>query len=55
MLYALFELNGIEEAHFIKLAPEIEEIGKMLYVWKRRAEKESSSANSIRPSKIRPI
>jgi hypothetical protein len=41
MLYALFELKGIEEAQFIRLAPEIEEVGRMLYGWKRRAEKES--------------
>jgi hypothetical protein len=55
MLYALFELNGIEEAHFIRLAPEIEEVGKMLYGWKRRAEKESGSANGVRSPKIRPV
>ena len=34
MLYVLFELKGIEEKHFIELAQKIEEIGRILYVWK---------------------
>jgi hypothetical protein len=43
MLYALFELKGIEEVQFTRLAPDIEEIGRMLYGWKRRTEKENDT------------
>lgn len=39
MLYVLFELKGIEEKHFIELAPKIEEIGKILYGWKNQPVK----------------
>lgn len=39
MLYALLELNGIENKHFIRIAPIAEEVGKMLYGWKNQTEK----------------
>jgi len=39
MLYALLELNGIENKHFIRIAPIVEEVGKMLYGWKNQIEK----------------
>ena len=39
MLYVLLELQGIEEKHFVRIAPLVEEIGKMLYGWKIKAEK----------------
>lgn len=40
LLYALLELQGIEEKYFIRIAPKIEEVGKMLYGWKNQAEKQ---------------
>ena len=39
MLYVLLELQGIEEKHFVRIAPLIEEVGKMLYGWKNQSEK----------------
>jgi hypothetical protein len=36
MLYALFELKGIEEKYFFSLAQKLEEIGKLLYGWKNK-------------------
>ncbi len=38
MLYALFELKGIDTKKFITLSEKAEEIGRMLYGWKRSAE-----------------
>lgn len=39
MLYALHKLNGIDEKKFLSLSLKAEEIGKMLYGWKRQTEK----------------
>ena len=39
MLYALLELEGIEEKYFVRIAPIVEEAGKMLYGWKNQAQK----------------
>lgn len=39
MLYALYELNGIDEKKFFSLSLKAEEIGRMLYGWKRQTEK----------------
>ena len=38
MLYALYELKGIDEKKLITLSEKAEEIGRMLYGWKRGAE-----------------
>ena len=35
-LYALLELDGIKENHFIELADKLEEVGRMLYGWKNK-------------------
>lgn len=43
MLYALLEVNGIENKHFIRIAPLAEEIGRMLYGWKNQAEKQKTA------------
>lgn len=37
MLYTLLELQGLEEIHFIELAGNMEEVGRMLYGWKNQA------------------
>ena len=37
MLFVLLELKGIEEKHFAELAPQIEEVGRMLYGWRNRS------------------
>ena len=47
MLYALLELNGIENKHFIRIAPIVEEIGKMLYGWKNQTEKPKENRQSF--------
>jgi hypothetical protein len=41
MLYALYELKGIDEAKLISLSEKAEEIGRMLYGWKRSEEKKN--------------
>jgi hypothetical protein len=46
MLYALFELKGIEEKHFVELAQKIEEIGKILYGWKNQPVKSKNVQSS---------
>ncbi len=38
MLYALFNLKGIDEKKFISLSEKTEEIGRMLYGWKCKME-----------------
>lgn len=38
MLYALYELKGIDEKKLIALSEKADEIGRMLYGWKRSAE-----------------
>jgi hypothetical protein len=38
MLYALYELKGIDEKKLILLSEKAEEIGRMLYGWKRGTE-----------------
>ena len=40
-LYALWELEGIQESHFLELAPRLEEIGRMLYGWLQKMISES--------------
>lgn len=42
MLYVLLELKGIEEQYFIALAPQVEEIGRMLYGWRNQAAKQAA-------------
>lgn len=41
MLYALRELNGIDEKKFISLSAKAAEIGRMLYGWKMNTEKKT--------------
>ena len=41
MLYVLWELKGIEEKQFTDLSIRLEEIGRMLYGWRQRTEKET--------------
>ena len=36
MLYALWELKGIEENDFLELSSRFEEIGRMLYGWRQK-------------------
>jgi hypothetical protein len=43
LLYALYELQGIEAKHFIDLSSKMEEIGSMLYGWKNQAAKQAES------------
>lgn len=38
MIYALYQLRGIDQRKLIDLSGPIEEIGKMLYGWKRSIE-----------------
>ena len=38
MLYSLYELEGLSEETIFKLTSEADEIGKILYSWKRSAE-----------------
>lgn len=38
LLYALYELKGIDEKKLIALSEKAEEVGRMLYGWKRSAE-----------------
>jgi hypothetical protein len=40
MLYVMLEVKGFEEKHFFSLAPKMEEIGRMLFGWKNKKEKE---------------
>jgi hypothetical protein len=42
MLYALYELKGINEQKFLSLSVKAEEIGRMLYGWKVSAEKRTA-------------
>ena len=42
MLYVLLELKGIEEQYFIALAPQLEEVGRMLYGWRNQAAKQTA-------------
>ena len=42
MLYALYELDGIDEKKFISLSLKAEEIGRMLYGWKVSTEKRTA-------------
>lgn len=51
MLNTLFELNGIKENAFIELSFKMEEIGRMLYGWKMKIEKE----NQIGSGQTEPI
>lgn len=50
MLYALYELHGIDEKKFVSLSLKTEEIGRMLYGWKMSAEKRTAerSASAFR-------
>lgn len=41
MLYALHELQGIDEIKFLSLSTKAEEIGRMLYGWKASTEKKT--------------
>lgn len=38
MLYVLYELKGIDEKRCMSLAAKAEEVGRMLYGWKKSAE-----------------
>lgn len=46
MLYALFEMKGIDEKKFISLSQKAEEIGRMLYGWKCKMEQKPSGTRS---------
>lgn len=43
MIYTLYELKGIDETKMLKLSVDAEEIGKMLYGWKRSIETKKKS------------
>lgn len=45
MLYALLELEGIDEKRFFELTSKLEEIGKMLFGWKNQLLKQNSANN----------
>lgn len=47
MLYAMLELKGIEEEHFIVLTPKLEEIGRILYGWRQHSEKENHPTTAL--------
>ncbi len=42
-LYALFELKGIPEDHFLEISNRLEEIGRILYGWLQNTLKENRS------------
>lgn len=44
MLYALWELKGIEEQHFLELSSRLEEVGRMLYGWRQKIVSENKPA-----------
>ncbi len=46
MFYTLYELRGIDEQKLIQLSIDTEEIGKMLYGWKRNIESKKKSPHS---------
>lgn len=48
MLYALHEVNGIDEKKFISLSEKAAEIGRMLYGWKMNAEKKTAGRSTER-------
>ncbi len=43
MFYTLYELRGIDEQKILRLSIDAEEIGKMLYGWKRNIETKKKS------------
>ncbi len=51
MLYALFEMQGIDEKKFISLSQKAEEVGRMLYGWKCKMEQKPSGAKEARTEK----
>jgi hypothetical protein len=44
MIFTLYELHAIDEKKFINLSSPVEEIGKMLYGWKRNIETKTKPA-----------
>lgn len=36
MFYIMLELDGITETSFVAIAPQLEEVGRMLYSWRTR-------------------
>ena len=42
MLFAIYELKGIEEKQFVSLSVKAEEIGRMLYGWKNQTIKKTT-------------
>lgn len=47
MLYALFELKGIDEKHFADIGCRLEEVGKMLFGWKNQLLKQNHPTNTV--------
>jgi hypothetical protein len=43
MIFTLYELHALDEKKFIELSSPVEEIGKMLYGWKRNIESKKKS------------
>lgn len=43
MIYTLYELRGIDEQKMLRLSIDTEEIGKILYGWKRNVETKKKS------------
>lgn len=41
MVYALYELKGVDEVTYFELSEKIEEIDKMLHGWKNQIEKQN--------------
>ena len=49
MLYSLLELGGLKESIFIELSLKTEEVGKMLYGWRIKLEKQN------RPNAVKTV
>jgi hypothetical protein len=43
MFYVLFELDSLSEKNFIEYSISLEEIGRMLYGWKRKYESQKTA------------
>jgi hypothetical protein len=51
MLYALFEMKGVDEKKFISLSEKAEEIGRMLYGWKCKMEQKPPGTKNTKAEK----
>jgi hypothetical protein len=51
MVYALLELGGLKESIFIELSLKTEEVGKMLYGWRIKLEKQNRP-NAVKTTSV---